>query len=146
MRMWIAIAVFLVCCAAIFVFVRRNKKEGGDVPSEVPEHIWDELKAAIPEPDYVFLRTTSGYMGGAPSDLISRLSYIGAAHDPKDPKQVRLAILELRLADQERALKEVGRSMLSEVTVMWLAVISVSGVSSFVAFLFYLLQQIGAVQ
>ncbi len=146
MGIWIALCGMVLSIIAVWLSFRAGKMATLQTADSVPEHIWDELRLAIPEADYNFLRSTSSYMGAAPADMISRLNYIGAAHDPQDPKQVRITILELRLADVEREVIGVREQSPSDTKIMWLAVSSVAGISSLTAFVFFLLQQVNVVQ
>jgi hypothetical protein len=146
MTIWVVLAFFFMFLAATSIAAWLLWSKNKAINNEIPEHIWQDLKAAIPDADYHFLRTTSGYMGETPGDLISRLSYIGAIHETGDIKQIRLTILELKVADQEKLLKVLVKDIPSEIKIMWLSVISVSGVSSLVAFVFFMLQQVGAVR
>jgi hypothetical protein len=146
MDIWISLGILLFSLLVIFLSARKAKKGPLSNDVKIPDHIWDELKDAIPEADYNFLRTTSSYMGSSPSDTLSRLNYIGAIRNPANPTQVRITILELRLADQEREIFSLRRKIPNDVKVMWLSVSSVAGLSSLVAFVFFMLQQARLVQ
>ncbi|NBB49798.1 hypothetical protein GVN24_16095 [Rhizobium sp. CRIBSB] len=125
--------------AAFYFTILRKRTSKESAP--VPEHVWLELKASISEADYNYLRATSAYMGGNPADLISRLNYVGSINDPKDPKQVRISILELRLAELDALSKVTLAKIPSDGHIVWLSISSVSTVSSLVALVFYLLQK-----
>lgn len=131
----------VISAFALYYSVRGSRELGTAVRDrQVPDHIWDELKSAIPKADYNYLRATNKYMSSSPEDMISRLSYIGAAHDPGDPKQVRIAILELRLAEMHDDLRSLASKTPSDTHIIWVCLSSVATVSSLVALIFYLLQ------
>jgi hypothetical protein len=134
-----AVAFSLAVVSIVALMFWRGRKSAP--VSEVPEHIWEELKVAIPEADYLYLRATKEYMGQAPGQLIARLGYIGAIHDPDDPAKVRIVVLELRLADVERVVSAVKDELPSDLRIMWLALAAVSTVASLVALVFYLLDK-----
>lgn len=138
MGLWISIFALLVSTGALLVSLRSARKKQNIPPADIPEHIWEELKLAIPEADYNYLRTTSSYMAASPGDMIARLNHVGAVHDPDDPKQVRLSILELRLAEMEKRIDL--QQIPTDLHIIWLSVASIATLSSFIAFIFYLLQ------
>ena len=139
---WLALLSLVISSGALLVSYRWASKgedtQGGR--GAVPDHVWEELQAAIPEADYNYLRATSDYMGSSPGDLIARLNHVGAVHDPGDPKQVRLSILELRLAEIEKRLAQTRSETPSDLHIIWISISSVATVSSLVALVFYLLQ------
>ncbi|WP_146215577.1 hypothetical protein [Hoeflea marina] len=140
MGLWLAVIALLVSGCALILSFRRIRPEAQENSAGVPDHVWEELKDAIPDADYNYIRTTSAYMASSPSDMIARLNYVGAVHDPKDPKQVRLTILELRLSEQDKKLETVSSRIPSDLHIIWMSLSSVATISSLVALIFYLLQ------
>lgn len=136
-----SLIISVVSATILYILLNRLSDDAASLETkEVPEHIWDDLKSAIPEADYNYLRATSSYMASSPEDMISRLNYVGAVHDPSDPKQVRLTILELRLAELDAKFEIAKKKIPTDAHVIWLSLSAVATVSSLVALIFYLLQ------
>jgi len=140
MGIWIAILAFIVSIAALFFSYRRSVSDRNGDAAKIPEHIWDDLSGSIPEPDYNYLRATSDYMSASPGDMIARLNHIGATHEPSDPKQIRLTIVELRISEIEKKVLSLKKSVPSDLHIIWISLSAVATVSSLVALIFYLLQ------
>ena len=139
---WVALLALIMLTGALLVSYRSVSKNNpnSNNHASVPDHVWEELQAAIPKADYNYLRATSDYMGSSPNDLVARLNHVGAVHDPADPKQVRLSILELRLAEVEKIALQARSDMPNDLRIIWISVSSVATVSSLVALVFYILQ------